>query len=837
MDTAPFKSLMLYDGFATVEAGMDSDKNPLLLQKNQLAFLANGTVRGGFATDRPPYSKTHLSFVWPSDEVQEAVEQGLFQGAAYYQPDSGDQSLIAQIGGRLFQFTISINEVTVREITAPSDPNPDTSTQAWLWQSENYMLVFDGASLPVFFDGNSSRRSYGPSVLLAIATASTFPAANAVPAIGDFVTLTLDRPWPGPFNVPVLFNGEYYQPIENTAGYIVSLTSLFSNAVEAINVNDAIIIRPGIAGVVANPLVLSGASYTANSITLAITLTSNYTGGVNPSTTTTVFHATIILFGKIWRVIQAIGPNIQVTPKESGVLPASLASGTQLSFAASSDPNVTAGVVAVADTAPGIGGTVQLTLNAAYTGPPNQIVYLGTGQYTILAQPANPSGNSVDLINLSDPGTTYTFPLDIVSVPELPAGRMGAYGLGQNWISLVDGLSFIAADVSRGPSGTPANGYRDAVLKTVDTTFRGGNFAIPGAGNVITSVTFTANLDTSLGQGSLQIGTAKFMASCQAPFNFENLQTNDSPILTYSLIGSGPLGQNSTILVNSDVYFRSTFGLGSFLTARRDFSRPGNTPMSSEMVRVIALDIQALLSYGSSITFDNRFLVTCSPQPSSQGVIHAGLISMNLDTLSSLREKQPPVYDGLWTGINVLQLLGGFFNGTERAFAFTFNVALSKIELYELLPTGESHFDNGVTPIVWSFETASLLNKDVKPSNQLVSLRDFEFAVDDVVGMVRFQFYYKPDVGGCWVPWHSFSICADIAGEAQYFPRLGLGEPSSEACDPILKTPLRDCRTVQIKAIITGHCNFLRGRIAAVTIPEPKFVPPICDVFETVTVD
>jgi hypothetical protein len=117
----------------------------------------------------------------------------------------------------------------------------------------------------------------------------------------------------------------------------------------------------------------------------------------------------------------------------------------------------------------------------------------------------------------------------------------------------------------------------------------------------------------------------------------------------------------------------------------------------------------------------------------------------------------------------------------------------------------------------------------VKPRNIPVSLRDGEFAVSDVVGKVQFEVFYKADQG-CWTPWHTFTICASKLGEPQYFPRLGLGEPNSRDCNPILNTTLRDGHTFQMKWIVTGHCRFLRARFAAVTLPIPKFEPPICNV-------
>jgi hypothetical protein len=816
-DSQPFRPVTLYDTVGTFELGMNSGVEPLLLPRNQLSFATNATVRQGFVTDRPPYTN-QLNITWPSDEVREAVEEGLFQGAAYYQPDSGDQSLFASISGRLFQFIIQGNDVEVIERTITGDPNPAATTQAWLWQSENFLIVNDGSSLPIFFDGATSRRSYGPTRIIA-----TMVGGEIKPLIGESIVVALTGAYTGDYNIPVLIDGFYYQVSEPGTGYPVNADVLFDAPGEPIPIGAEVYIRPSIAFVMAGPAALSGSFATGAALNLNIT--SPYLGPIGTPA------ANVILFGKQWRVNAVAGNTVTVNARQSGTY-SNLVAGQKIQYASSTAPNVLVGTVVTATASAGTGASQQLQLSNAFSGTPGQVVYIGTnGQYAITAvPPPPPSGTSITVLNVNDTtadGTdTFAASTEINSVPELPPGRMGAYGLGQNWVCLVDGLSFICSDISRGPSGTQANSFRDAVLKTVDLTFRGGNFSIPGAGNVITALTFTANLDLSLGQGSLQVGTPAFMASCLAPINFADPPDN-GPILTFSLIGTGPLAQNSTVRVNSDVYFRSVTGLGSLIQARRDFDTPGNTPISEEMVRVLNLDDQKLLPYGSSIVFDNRFLTTVSPQASSQGVIHAGLLAQNLDPVSGMRGKQPPVYDGLWTGINVLQLLVGVFAGTERAFAFTFNVALSKIELYELLPTGDQHFDNGSVPIVWSFETASLFLEG-KPPETMISLRDGEFAVSDVIGPVRFEVFYKADQG-CWTPWHAFTICSEVDGEPQYFPRLGLGEPSSQLCDPILNTPLRDGFSFQFKFVITGHCRFLRARFAAVTLPITKFATPKCD--------
>jgi hypothetical protein len=343
---------------------------------------------------------------------------------------------------------------------------------------------------------------------------------------------------------------------------------------------------------------------------------------------------------------------------------------------------------------------------------------------------------------------------------------------------------------------------------------------------------FAAVLDSAYGQGPLQVGTSSTIFTCAVPPVRNDWVKLENPILTETLIGRGPLAQNSTINVNSDVFFRTTDGLGSMIFGRRDFLTWGNVPISNEMNRTLAQDDRALLSVASAVTFDNRFFHTASPKASSRGTYHPALLDLNFDPLSSLRGKAPSIWESLWTGINTLQIINGIFGTTDRCFIFTFNQAQETIELYELIPellpgvTGNT-YDNSNIPITWEFESAALFNASVKPREQLVSLRDGEFGVSNVVGTVRIAAYYRPDENACWVPWHSFSICAG-AGRPQYFPRLGLGEPTASRCIASINTPARDAYTFQVKFVVQGTCTFTYARFMAVTMPTPKFKQPIC---------
>ncbi len=830
--------------------GVNSGLNPDLLEGTQLAFATNATVRGGFISHRPPYRQMTLDYGGDAN-LQALVELGFFNGGCAYRPDFGNTSLLAAITGKLFQFKISGNTASVSDVSVVGDPNPPTTGPWWLWQSENYVIGNDGVTLPLFFDGVSSRRSYGPERLLA--TGIAFAPANP-PPIGDVVTVTLTAPYAGDFNIPVFFNGAIYQTLANpTATYSAILKNISATAGATINFPAEIYVKPATIGRVLAapaPTVLTGG--------LVCVFEMSSTSGLAYQDIIIVTTANGLkryrflgAFLVPWNASgQRLGgpflPDGSLNPLiGAGDLPTV---GSTVVLESNTDPNVLVGITDANFVVPAIGGTVQISMDRAYSGPDNQTVWIGDQQFEISNVPPAPPNPTLYLINLTDTSAgAYVNPSPITSVPELPAGRMGAYSMGRNWMSLVDGISFIGSDIVGGDSGTPANKGRDAVLRITENSYLagGGVFRLPGSGDVITAILATANLDASMGQGPVIICTARSIFSLNAPVDRTTWQSVTFPILSQSLLGSGSLSQNSTFAVNSDTFMRAIDGWRSYKIARRNFSEEwGNTPITREMERILKLEDQNLISYVSGIQFDNRALFTARPVASSGGFYSFNIVAMNLDPVSQLQSKSPPVYDGAWNGLNILQLMRAVIDNVDRCFAFVFNtgdttstpVVLPHIELWELLPNNPdvNRWDNDDPTdgrIEWSFETGVLFGDE--PGRPLLQLMNGEIRVEDIVGQVDFHVQYKPDQYPCWTTWHKWSVCVEPATEASpdlkpaFQPRMGLGEPNPKDCDTYTERPMREGYDFQFRIAIKGHCRFLGLNVSAVKKPEVTFARPM----------
>lgn len=410
---------------------------------------------------------------------------------------------------------------------------------------------------------------------------------------------------------------------------------------------------------------------------------------------------------------------------------------------------------------------------------------------------------------------------------EIPVGSVGTYGMGRIWQTLVNGTTFAAGDLVYSITGQTKD-----ILGFTENKFLngGGAFSVPSNAGQINAMRFLVNLDMSLGQGPLQVFTGNTIFSVNAPLEREIWQNLQYPIQTISMVSYGALSQNSTTLVNGDVFYRSLDGVRSFILARRDFGTWGNTPISKEMNRVIDFDDKILLNYSSSVLFDNRLLQTCSPFRTANGVAHRGLMPLDFDLVSAMSQRMPPAWEGLWTGLNILQLVKGTFNNTERCFAFVSNEGV--IELWEITLNDKfDTLDGDEKQILWSGETGSY---SFNSPFELKRLSGGDLWIYTLVGPVEFDFKFRPDGYPCWIDWLTFDECAKYkdcttpeCGTPKVFlpqfrPKIKFQKPP-ETCDPILNKPHIDLFECQIFFEILGYCEIKQLRIHAQERQESQY--------------
>lgn len=347
---------------------------------------------------------------------------------------------------------------------------------------------------------------------------------------------------------------------------------------------------------------------------------------------------------------------------------------------------------------------------------------------------------------------------------EVPSGTVMAYTMGRLIVALPDGYSFRVGDLVFGGSGTPQLGYRDAMLRFTENNYlnEGGDFVAKVFGALsafgpITSMIPLNMLDQQLGQGPLLVGQPNMVFTVQLPFdrttwkNLANALQTANPLI-------GPLSQESCVNINGDAWYRSSDGIRSFMVARRDFGKWGNTPMSGEMEQTLTADTKFLLNHSSAVLFNNRLIDTVSPvRDPFHGVWHRGLVALDFNLVSNLRTKLNPAWEGLWTGLHVLQIVKGIVAGEDRCFIFALNGNL-EIELWEMIDSYQHDNDGeNIIPISWSMDLPSY---DCQNSDKFKKLIGGRCVVENMSGNFSINLKYRSDQNPCWINWDTFNLCA-----------------------------------------------------------------------------
>lgn len=421
---------------------------------------------------------------------------------------------------------------------------------------------------------------------------------------------------------------------------------------------------------------------------------------------------------------------------------------------------------------------------------------------------------------------------------ELPNGGPGTYNNGRIVMALPDQQSYIAGDlVYNTASGTPAYNYRDSILKINDNIqiLAGRAFGIPINAGRINAMFAVANPDTSLGQGLLQIGTRHCVFGVNLPLDATLWTSLQQPTQVVSLPSAGPLSQDVPIL-NMDGWYRSRLGIQSYQIGRRDMGTWVQTAQSSEVSAVLKYDTDFLLEFASAVEFDNRLLMTCSPhRVADRGVAHRGLIALDFHNVSSLTLRSTPDYDGLWTGLEILQIVEGEFGGSDRCFIFALD-ADNKICLYELLKDGAGDFDfNGEEDVLtesWLISNA-LFGLEVYPERITVPLKKLlpcDLFMEELAGDVEWNVKFRSDAYPFWNDWKTFNTCATpcevpqdcsqpLPAQYVYATFKRLPEPP-DTCNPATGRLHRSGYYFQLRVQWTGHAALDKLLAWAVAIPE-----------------
>ena len=512
-------------------------------------------------------------------------------------------------------------------------------------------------------------------------------------------------------------------------------------------------------------------------------------------------------------------------------------------------------------TVPVIAASATVDLHAPYGGAiGDRIDFGGMGTYdvtgiagntiTIQAVAPNYAGQLFNVGNGSTNGTVITTIIPIVNPPlvqpppdnELPAATAMDYFMGRVWYAQDRQVS--AGDIVKGSSGTAFYEFDDSVLKVTENPMilGGDGFTIPSSdGNVIRGIRHSANIDAALGQGRLFVGTRKAIYALNVPVTRNDwiaATNSNQPLMTVVQLNNGWVNDRSIVAVNGDLFYQSLEpGIRSLNQSTRFFGQWANIQISANEERILKFNDRSLLRFSSGIYFDNRLLQTALPKQFDQGVAHQALIPLDFDPISSFNRQVPPNWEGMYEGINILQMNTGDFGGRERAFATTVSqdtASPGEIQLWEITRTHIT--DNVDSRVSWVMEFPAFTWGDETVLKKLVGA---EIWIDRLRGKVDFFMEWRPDGQACWIPWHQWSKCSTKNSNEtvqnpsgyplvncleSYFSNMALPKPPDK-CASATGRPAHMAYQIQPRLVIKGFC-----RVRAIYLHAEKMQRKLYDV-------
>ena len=783
-------AVRISDGSFSFEGGVDSGRtttvqseaNPYGLPRNMLAWLDNGTVRGGGISPR---------FGWTA-LAKLSAGNSLFQGAFLYEPLGTDPQLFALIGGHLFQqlleapFTLTDLSEQFGLFMPASEPH------AYFVQGEQFLVIQAGdyltalvPTLPLFWDGTTLRRSNGLVNTTPTGTSYTVvPNASwVVPAAGSTVQV---------FNYA---NANNYPGALGDTGQWLSGSGFSSGTFTVTAINPSAV----------NYNVASQ----TNNFTVPVvggTFVFNW-GGVNyPGTNGdigTLFSGGFVV--GIFQVTAGAGtPNITLKTQAGS-------------------PNIGVHFNTVAS--PGaFYGNSSITLQTVSTNYAGGTITPGSYTFalTMAAGPVSELPAAGPMVYYQGriwyaQGTQYIAG-DIVRGPS----GTSQYGFTDSILKVTENPLALGGDGFSIPTSA-GNITALAYTSNQDSTLGQGPLYI-----------FTRKQVFAL---TVPVTRTDWINSSAS-----NLPVQTVAQLKFGSVGDRCVMHVNGDLF----YQGLEPSIRSFFVSTRYFQQWGNVPLSRNINRALKFNNRALMPFATGINFDNRMLQGILPIQTPVGVAFQGLAALDFDIIGSFEQgggalnpvpKPPPAWEGMLEGLDVLQLLEDDFGGLDRGFAVAVSRVDGSIQVWELTtenienqisvtdPTQTSRTD-------WYLETpAYTWGKEFEQKE----LDGAEIWVDNVFGTVHMEFYYRPDATTCWQFWSEADFCSaknsceDVTnpicypteplGPGEKFP-IVLPTPPDPTCNAQDVRPNNIGYQFQMKIVIKGYCR-IRG-ILLFALPRQK---------------
>lgn len=398
-------------------------------------------------------------------------------------------------------------------------------------------------------------------------------------------------------------------------------------------------------------------------------------------------------------------------------------------------------------------------------------------------------------------------------MPEAPPAILGCYNNSRLFLAREN--EFIAGDPV-GKQGSP-----DAPLtfeeSLVDAQpFNGQSFSL-GSSNInnpITAMGTMQIIDSSTGVGPMFVATRDSFYS----YRTDKVRAEWESIVfgMMSLYDCGIVGNRGFARLNSDLVFQSgDNAIRSFSSSRNKATKWNDSPISKEVEGWLSFNDKKWDDLTVLQSWNNRVLATVKPaQCHAKGLddeivadyYFEGILALELDNTSSLREQASPAWVGLWTGVRPMEIirLGDdlYIMAKEGEFPGNTSNALYKVE--------ENLYQDYTSNSKFRDIECRLYTRDYSFSSKFMDKKILSADLDlsDLQGDLEIKAYYRRNESENWAVWTYIdqSLPVTTKRASTSIPLLkphsvanyGIGSPADPGCSSLSDDSYLVFRSLQL---------------------------------------
>lgn len=395
----------------------------------------------------------------------------------------------------------------------------------------------------------------------------------------------------------------------------------------------------------------------------------------------------------------------------------------------------------------------------------------------------------------------------------VPKGAMMAYGHGRLFVAAnyvyqsgaftgnLGRVGFLAGDIIK--SYNPSS-----VLDFKETNYlaEGGRIILTEELGYIHGMGFQKNVMTSgVGQGPLIVGAEYGFSAYGVNAPRGQWKDIDLGVVLFSGQGLGTNSPQSWVTVNSEIFYRSEDGIRGLRQSVTEAQGAGlqSVPVSAEVNPLIDSDTESQRARVSAAMHKRRMMITAVPD----GRQFLGLISLDTEPVANVGQVSRPVYDGVWTGLKINQVVSSRINGEDKLVAFVKEGANGNA-MY-VLDDDEVYDEGTKKPLCRLYTRAYSSNAGPFVRKKVQNVTAW---FSDVLGEVTATMYFRCHGHPYWTKMSTATFNADPDGPGQRRSWVTFTKPTDLAADVSDGNLLDSAEEIQYCVEWRGHCKLEKIR-------------------------